>query len=75
MLSEDCDQFLVKGNLSDDEFNEVLANYGYGPAEPETIKRGWYRCEQQGDNGGFDFVVQPTEPHARGAFEATWIAW
>jgi hypothetical protein len=66
---------LAKGNLTAEEFGDVERNYGYGVSDAASIKRGWMRCEQQGDNRGYDFTLQPTAPHARGAFEATWVEW
>ena len=73
MSAPETDWFLVKGNLSAEEFNEIERNYGEDPSSPESIRHGWIRCEQHGDNQGYNSILQPTESHARGAFEATWI--
>ena len=82
VMADTEDWLLLKGNLTVEEFWAALNRYWVDTdldtedaarCYPENlIRRGWFRCVPIRDDH-HKFEIFPAAPHARGAFDVTYV--
>ena len=67
--------YFAKGHIADDSFRQALAREDPGSADLQEapVLHAWWRWVPGGPGDDFGVYQHDAQPHARGAFEVTYV--